>query len=133
MQVDALFTFEQFFSYIRPGISMAVAFLNIPVFKSDTLGLDIGLWHILLGLLLFSFVIGFIIKGAVFNGSFIPGAAAAARPGTETTVDAHSVTLSHSDSTISYDIAGSLSGRAGGSSLPAHDGNRVYVDDYEVH
>lgn len=102
MTISALFTFDQFFAFIRPGLEMAVALLNWPIFKSS-LGLDIGLWHILLGLFIFSFVIGFIIKGNGFNGSFIPHSnRGEPRDGISSSVTSGS----HSDDIITYDQEG---------------------------
>ncbi len=56
--------FYFFENVLRPVFAMCVALLNFEIFS-------IPLWQHLLGFVILSFVVGFIIKGNGFNGSFI--------------------------------------------------------------
>lgn len=67
-------SFSAFFSTIKPLFDMFMGFLNYPVFS-------VPLWRLIFSLFLFSFVIGFIVKGAVSPGGLVGTGTALASPG----------------------------------------------------
>lgn len=85
-----------FTDVFRPVFSMCVALLNFELF-------NVPLWQHLLGFIVLSFVVGFIIKGNGFNGSFISAfSRRGGERGSSEYVDS-SAWVEHSDSQFYYD------------------------------
>lgn len=85
-----------FTDVLRPVFSMCVALLSFELF-------GVAIWQHLLGFLVLSFVVGFIIKGNGFNGSFT---SAFSRKRGESGSSQHldsSEWIEHSDSQFYYD------------------------------